>query len=203
MKEHARITLRIDPEIFSLIKEKAKGENLTFNQYIESLCRKDLTASGEMPKASGTRPPSRMTISLSEEERVQIEARSAETGLPYREIIVKLLRQSCPAIITVEVYDILKLEEAINPFFATIYGIARVIFQSQKAFPADLQKILSCMEKIEQAFAEVIRLETAGRNQLYEEARKKYFPEIESTKQIRKRLRCDTLGSDKNPGSSS
>ncbi len=203
MKDESRINLRMNTELLHRIQNRAKDNGVSFNEFVASLCRKALSEAGEKPKPSGTRPPSRMTISLSEEERNQIEARSAETGLPYREIIVKLLRQSCPAIITVKMYDIQKLEEAINPFIATIYGIARVIFQSQKAFPADLQKILSCMEKIEQAFAKVIRLETAGRNQLYEEARKKYFPEIESTKQIRKRLRCDTRGSDKNPGSSS
>ncbi|MCR4762124.1 MAG: hypothetical protein K5696_01200 [Lachnospiraceae bacterium] len=185
MKEPARIILRIDPEVFSKIREKAKEKKVTFNKYVEKLCLADLAASGEAPETDDKRPPARLTISLSEEEREIVRKKTAETGLPPWEIIRKLLCQSCPAIINIEVYDILKLEETIEPFIATIYGIARVIFQSQKAFPADLQKILSCTEKIGQAFAEVVRLETAGRSQPYEEARKEYFPEVESTKHDR------------------
>ncbi len=202
MKDTTRINLRMESTLLEQVQEKAKANHLSFNEYIAALCRKALAESNDVDTIPGKRPPARLTVTLSEEERELVRKRTAETGLPPWEIVKKLLCQSCPAIINIEVYDILKLEETIEPFIATIYGIARVVFKSEKAFPADLQKILSATEKIGQALTEVVRLETAGRNQLYEEARKKYFPEIESTKQIRKRLRGDTHGSDENPGNS-
>ena len=42
MKEEARTTLRIDPELFTEMKKRAEHLGITLNQYVERLARIDL-----------------------------------------------------------------------------------------------------------------------------------------------------------------
>lgn len=189
MSETTRINLRIENSLLKRVREAAEARDISFNEYIASLCRKALAEADTEEPVQSTHPPARMTISLSEEERDRIQARATQENCTPKELFIRLLDQTCHARITIAGIDMMKFEEIIDPFISTIYGVAKVILRTEKAFPADLKKLLECTDKIYAAFAKIIYLETDLRNELYEEARKKYFPEIESTKQIRKRLK--------------
>ena len=194
MSETTRINLRIENSLLKRVREAAEARDISFNEYIAFLCRKTLAEADTEKPVQSTRPPARMTISLSEEERDRIQARATQENCTPKELFIRLLDQTCQAKITIAAVDLIRFGEIIDPYISTIYSVAKVILRTEKAFPADLKKLLECTDKIYAAFTKIIRLEIDLRNELYEEARKKYFPEIESTKQIRRRLK----GTDKN-----
>ncbi len=176
MNETTRINLRMENSLLKRVREAAEARDISFNEYIASLCRKALAEADTEEPVQNTRPAAPMTISLSEEERDRIQARAREAHCSPKELFIRLMDRTCQATITIAAVALIRFGEIIDPYVSTIYSVAKVILRTEKAFPADLKKLLECTDKIYATFAKIIYLETDLRNELYEEARKNTFP---------------------------
>ena len=153
MNETTRINLRMENSLLKRVREAAEARDISFNEYIASLCRKALAEADTEEPVQNTRPAAPMTISLSEEERDRIQARAREAHCSPKELFIRLMDRTCQATITIAAVDLIRFGEIIDPYVSTIYSVAKVILRTEKAFPADLKKLLECTDKIYAAFA--------------------------------------------------
>ncbi len=197
MSDTAKITLRIKKEMLDRIRQRASERNLSINQFTLALYSAALEEEIKPVFRDHETPTEKMYLRLTHAERTRIREEAARQGLTPKQLILQLMDQAGVPPIRIAALDLTQFEAKLDPYFRTIYGIAETIRQTEKAFPADVKKLLETTAEIYKLFLAVYKLESDHRYQLYEECRKKYFARIESTKAIRGSIRRRTDGSHK------